>query len=126
MANEFVARNGVIAQNNSTLSGSVNITGSLIVTGSAAIGQYFPSPLSNESSLIVGLPPAGGAGEGGQILLQASGGLYTSASMWDNWQNQTRLLRGTNAGSDAVVASFNMHTKQVTFPAYNSVSAFNT
>jgi hypothetical protein len=44
--------------------------------------------------------------------------------MWDNWQNQTRLLRGTNAGSDAVVASFNMHTKQVAFPAYNSVSAF--
>ena len=44
--------------------------------------------------------------------------------MWDNWQNYTRLLRGTNASSDAVIAQFNMHSKQVTFPAYNGSSAF--
>ena len=99
-----------------TLNQNVLITGSLTI-GSSSLG-------SNENTLALGPPPAGGAGEGGQILLQASGGLYTSASMWDNWQNYTRLLRGTNASSDAVVAQFNMHTKQVTFPQYNSSTAF--
>ena len=99
-----------------TLNQNVLITGSLTI-GSSSLG-------SNENTLVLGPAPAGGAGEGGQILLQASGGLYTSASMWDNWQNYTRLLRGTNASSDAVVAQFNMHTKQVTFPQYNSSTAF--
>ena len=44
--------------------------------------------------------------------------------MFDNYQNLTRLLRGTNAGSDAVVASWNMQSKQMQIPAYNSVNAF--
>jgi hypothetical protein len=44
--------------------------------------------------------------------------------MFDNWQNFTRLLRGSNTASDAVVTQWDMHTKQVSFPAYNSVSAF--
>ena len=56
-----------------------NATNTLTV-GTSSLG-------ATENTLVVGLPPAGGAGEGGQILLQASGGLYTSASMWDNWQN---------------------------------------
>jgi hypothetical protein len=100
-----------------TLNQNVVITGSLTV-GTSSIG-------ANENTLVLGPSPAGGIGEGGQLLLQApnSGG-YTSASMLDNYQNLTRLLRGTNAGSDAVVASFNMHTKQVQFPQYNSTTAF--
>jgi hypothetical protein len=100
-----------------TLNQNVLITGSLTV-GAIAIG-------ANENTLILGPAPAGGAGEGGQLLLQAVGGTYTSASMLDNWQNQTRLLRGTNAGSDAVIAQWNMHTKQMQLPAYNSTTAFN-
>jgi hypothetical protein len=43
-----------------------------------------------------------GNGEGGQILLAASGGLYTSASMLDTYQNQFRLLKGTNTGGSTV------------------------
>lgn len=104
------------------VSGSDASLNSILVVSNLTIGTS--SLGSNENTLVVGLPPAGGIGEGGQILLQASGGLYTSASMWDNYQNLTRLLRGTNAGSDAVIASFNMHTRQVQFPQYNSVSAF--
>ena len=100
---------------NQIISGTVFITSSLIV-GSGSV--------SNENTLVVGTPIAGGAGEGGQILLAASGGLYTSASMIDNWQNQTRLLRGTNAGSDAVVVQWNMHTKQMQLPAYTGPSSF--
>lgn len=51
-----------------------------------------------ESTLNIYPSQAGGIGEGGQILLAASGGLYTSASMIDNWQNQFRVLKGTNTG----------------------------
>ena len=99
-----------------TLNQNVLIVNSLTI-GTSSIG-------SNENTLVLGPSPAGGTGEGGQLLLQASGGLYTSASMWDNYQNSTRLLRGTNAGSDAMVASFNMHTKQMQLPAYTNASAF--
>jgi hypothetical protein len=38
MANEFVARNGLIAQNNSTVSGSLTVTGGII--GSIASASY--------------------------------------------------------------------------------------
>ena len=113
------ATNAIAAQTASfvnTLNQNVLITGSLTV-GATSAG-------ANENTLILGPAPAGGAGEGGQLLLQAPGGIYTSASMLDNWQNQTRLLRGSNASSSAVVASWNMHTSQMALPAYTSVSAF--
>ena len=35
-----------------------------------------------------------------------------------------RILRGSNAGSDAIVAQFNVHSKQVQFPAYTGSGAF--
>lgn len=115
MANEFIARNGIIALNNTTVTGSLNVSNQLSIRSITS---------STENTLILGPSPAGGTGEGGQILLQASGGLYTSASMVDNYQNLTRLLRGTNNGSDAVVASWDMNTKQMQIPAYNSTTAF--
>ena len=93
-----------------------------VVTGSIQAGSSVSA--GNENTLILGPPPAGGSGEGGQLLLAAPGGTYTSASMWDNWQNYARLLRGTNAGSDAVVAQWNMHSKQMALPQYNTTSAF--
>jgi hypothetical protein len=105
-----------------TVTGSLGVSGSTLITNALTVGSS--SLGAAENTLVLGPAPAGGAGEGGQILLAASGGLYTSASMWDNWQNQTRLLRGTNAGSDAVIASFNMHSKQVQFPAYTGSGAF--
>ena len=101
----------------------VTFNGNQLIKGALSIGTS--SLGSNENTLVIGPAPAGGAGEGGQILLQAKGDAgYTSASMLDNWQNFTRLLRGSNQSSDAVVTQWNMHTKQVSFPAYNSVSAF--
>lgn len=110
------SRNAITASSVNTLNQNVIIVNALAI-GTSSLG-------SNENTLVLGLPPAGGIGEGGQILLQASGGLYTSASMLDNWQNYTRLLRGTNAGSDAVVTQWNMHTKQISLPAYNNASSF--
>jgi hypothetical protein len=114
--------NAVSASFASTASYVNTLNQNVIITGSLTVGQT--SLGANENTLVLGPSPAGGAGEGGQLLLAAPGGTYTSASMWDNYQNQTRLLRGTNAGSDAIIANFNMHTRQVQFPSYNSTTAF--
>jgi len=65
------------------------------------IGNITSTP-STENTLNIYPSPAGGTGEGGQILLAASGGLYTSASMLDTYQNQFRLLKGTNTGGSTV------------------------
>jgi len=94
----------------------------VIITGSLAVGLN--SLGSNENTLAVGPPPAGGSGEGGQILLAASGGLYTSASMLDTYQDQFRILRGTNAGSDAFKLQINLDTGQLQLPNYNSPTSF--
>jgi hypothetical protein len=101
--------------------GSNAFIGNQTISGSLTIGS---ASVATENTLIVGPAPAGGNGEGGQILLAASGGLYTSASMLDNYQNKFRLLRGTNASSDGVKLSVDMGTGQVQFPNYNSSTAF--
>jgi hypothetical protein len=81
------------------VTGSFLITGSTHVSGDIKVGNIGinPSP-AGENTLSVYPPAAGGAGEGGQILLAASGGLYTSASMIDTYQNRFRILKGTNTG----------------------------
>ena len=101
-----------------TLNQNVLITGSLTV-GTSSLG-------SNENTLILGVPPSGIAqGEGGQLLLQAPmSASFVSASMLDNYQNRLRILTGTNVNSNAEVASFNMHTKQASLPAYTAASSF--
>lgn len=98
------------------LSQSVIITGSLTI-GSSSVGV-------GENTLVVGPAPNGGTGEGGQILLSAVGDTYTTASMIDNYQNKFRVLRGTNAGSDAYKMQIDMHTGQVQIPNYTSPSSF--
>jgi hypothetical protein len=94
----------------------------VIITGSAVIGSS--SLGANENTLTLGPSPAGGAGEGGQLGLNAVGGTYTSASFIDNWQNQFRILRGTNAGSDGQHLGINLHSGQVTFNRYSGSGAF--
>jgi len=74
------------------------------------IGNITSTP-STEATLNVYPPMASGTGEGGQILLAASGGLYTSASMLDNWQNYFRVLKGTNTGgSTNQLIGLDLHT----------------
>jgi hypothetical protein len=97
-----------------TLNQNVLVTGSLTV-GSASLG-------ATENTLTLGARDA--VGEGGQLGFNAPGGTYTSASMLDNWQNRLRILKGTNAGSTAEVANWNMHNLQMQLPAYTSTSAF--
>jgi hypothetical protein len=57
-------------------------------------------------------------------LLQASGGLYTSASMLDNYQNKFRVLRGTNASSDGFKLQIDLANGAIQIPNYTGSGAF--
>jgi len=92
----------------------------VLITGSMAVGTSSLGPFEN--TLTLGARDTGS--EGGQLGLNAPGGTYTSASFIDVWQNQVRILRGTNAGSDAIVTQWNLHTKQMQLPAYTNASSF--
>ena len=101
--------------------GTTSPAATLHVSGTVSIGA---TSVSSEGSLFLG--PKSGT-EGGQIFFQA-GTSYTSASMLDVFQSDAnpyfRILRGTNTTSDALVAQFNLHTKQFILPAYTSTASF--
>jgi hypothetical protein len=89
------------------------------------IGNITGTP-SNENTLNIYPPLAGGTGEGGQILLAASGGLYTSASMIDTWQDQFRILRGSNTGgSNAGLVYVNLQSGNTQFIGAVTASAYS-
>lgn len=91
-----------------TLNQNVIVTGSLTVS-STTVG-------TSENTVTLGPAPAGGAGEGGQLGFNATGGTYTSASFIDLWQNKLRILKGTNAGSTAEVANWDLQTLYMNLP----------
>jgi hypothetical protein len=92
---------------------------------SVTIGNITSTP-STENTLNIYPPSAGGTGEGGQILLAASGGLYTSASMLDTWQDQFRVLRGSNTGgSNAGLMYMNLQTGNTQFIGAVTASAYS-
>ena len=101
--------------------GTTTPSATLHVNGVVSIGA---TSVSSEGSLFLGPK---NTTEGGQIFFQA-GTSYTSASMLDVYNDGAnpyfRILRGTNVGSDAIVAQFNLHTKQFFLPSYNSTSSF--
>lgn len=113
--------------NGLTVTGSLiapSITGSLLGTSSFASTASFVTNLnqtvtlgnitstpSTEATLNIYPPIISGTGEGGQLMLAASGGLYTSASMLDTYQNYFRILRGTNTGgSNAQLIGLDLQT----------------
>lgn len=95
----------------------------LIVTGGLAVAT---GSLGNgESALVVGPAPAGGAGEGGQIALLATGGTYTSASFIDNYQDQFRVLKGQGSTSNAGLLSINLQTLGAKFEGAITASGYS-
>ena len=97
----------------------------VIMSSSLTVGKITSTP-SNENTLSVYPPQAGGTGEGGQILLAASGGIYTSASMLDTWQDQFRVLRGSNTGgSNAGLMYMNLQSGNTQFVGTVTASAYN-
>jgi len=111
---------------NSQTSSYINtLNQNVSITGSLTIGNIVSTP-STENTLNVYPPPAGGIGEGGQILFAASGGLYTSASMLDTWQDQFRILRGSNSGgSNAGLVYVNLQTGNTQFTGNVTASAYS-
>jgi len=90
------------------------------------IGSITSTP-STEATLNVYPPIIPGNGEGGQILLAASGGLYTSASMLDTYQNYFRILRGSNTlGSNAQLIGLDLHTGNLSVAGAVNPSAWST
>jgi hypothetical protein len=90
------------------------------------IGSITSTP-STEATLNVYPPIIPGTGEGGQILLAASGGLYTSASMLDTYQNYFRILRGSNTlGSNAQLIGLDLHTGNLSVAGAVNPSAWST
>jgi len=91
-----------------------------VVIGSSVTASNIENPLS-----IYPLPGAG-TGEGGQIMLAASGGIYASASMIDTWQNQFRILRGSNtAGSNAGLVYVDLQSGNTQFVGAVTASAYS-
>ena len=90
---------GTASYATNALSASFAFTASYVnnLNQAVTVGNITSIP-STENTLNIYPPFAGGTGEGGQILFASSGGLYTSASMIDNYQNQLRILKGTNTG----------------------------
>jgi hypothetical protein len=89
------------------------------------VGNITSTP-ATENTLNVYPPFAGGTGEGGQILLAASGGVYSSASMLDTWQDQFRVLRGSNTGgSNAGLMYMNLQTGNTQFVGAVTASAYS-
>ena len=100
--------------------GSNTFNGNQIITGSLTVGSSSLGP--NENTITLGARD--NANEGGQIGFNAPGGTFASASFIDNWSNFARILRGTNASSNALVAQWNLGTLQMELPGYTSVSSF--
>lgn len=102
-----------------TIASSITSLPQTVVIGSSVTASNTENPLS-----IYPLPGAG-TGEGGQIMLAASGGIYTSASMIDTWQDQFRILRGSNAGSNAGLVYVNLQSGNTQFVGAVTASAYS-
>jgi hypothetical protein len=103
----------------------LHVSGTGYFTSSLIVGNY-TGTTNNENTLNVYPPIAGGTGEGGQILLAASGGIYTTASMLDTWQNNFRILKGSNAsGSTDTVLTINLQTNNATFAGSVTATSFS-
>jgi hypothetical protein len=124
----FIKGNGsTFPVNLSTLVPTFASTASYVnnLNQAVTIGDITNTP-STENTLNVYPPFAGGTGEGGQILLAASGGIYTTASMLDTWQNNFRILKGSNAsGSTDTVLTINLQTNNATFAGSVTATSFS-
>jgi hypothetical protein len=104
-----------------------NLNQNVAITGSLTIGSITGST-STENTLNVHAPGFNTNGEGGQILLAAmpSASLYTTASMLDTYQDQFRILRGTNAGgSNTSLFTMNLTTGNTLFTGAVTASAYS-
>ena len=83
MANEFIARNGLIAQNNTTITGSLTVTGTITGSISNAISASYATTAGNGgvTKIIAGsgitLSPSSGLGD---VQINSSAAAYNTAT----------------------------------------------
>lgn len=80
----IIRGNGNVGIGTITPGYKLEVVGTGKFTGAVTIGNSSGTP-STENTLNIYPSPAGGTGEGGQILLAAAGGSYTKAAMLDTW-----------------------------------------
>lgn len=120
---DYIIRKGNLGVGTASPSEKLQVIGNTVVSGSMTVGA---SSLGiSENTLTLGPAPAGGAGEGGQLGLNAAGGSYTSASFLDTWQDQFRILRGPNGGSNAGLMYMNLGTGNTQFIGAVTASAYD-
>jgi len=120
---DFIIRKGNLGLGTASPSEKLQVVGNTLISGSMAIAT---SSLGiGENTLTLGPAPAGGSGEGGQLGLNAAGGSYTSASFIDTWQDQFRILRGPNGGSNAGLMYMNLQTGNTQFIGAVTASAYS-
>jgi hypothetical protein len=101
----------------------ISVSGAATFTGGATINVLAlnGATTSSEASLFLG---AHGANEGGQLVLQKGTG-QTYAAHLDNYNDQFRILYGTNTGSTGIALAVSLSTRQLILPAYTSSSSFS-
>jgi hypothetical protein len=101
----------------------ISVSGAATFTGGATINVLAlnGATTSSEASLFLG---AHGANEGGQLVLQKGTG-QTYAAHLDNYNDQFRILYGTNTGSTGIALAVSLSNRQLILPAYTSSSSFS-
>ena len=105
MPNEFVTRNGLIAQNNSTISGSLTVTGG--ITGSIASASYALTA-SYVSTAVPPFPFTGSAAISGDLSVVGQAGISVTGPVTMNYVIPTG---GTwTSKASMILARFSMAT----------------
>jgi hypothetical protein len=101
----------------------ISVAGAATFTGGATINVLAlnGATTSSEGSLFLG---AHGPLEGGQLVLQ-KGTSQTYAAHLDNYNNQFRVLYGTDTASSGSALIVNLANRQLVLPSYTSSSSFS-
>ena len=107
--------NGAVTINSLSASYINSLNQNVAITGSLTVGGTIADTPSTENTLNIYPPSGAPSNEGGQLLLAAPGGLYTSASMLDTFQNTFRILKGTNTnGSSTSYFNLDLNNGNIT------------
>jgi len=106
MANEFIARNGLIAQSNSTINGTLLVSGSLTITGSlnTSGGEGITGSLSGTASFAISASQAQTASFATSASFAISSSRAVSSSFALTASTTPQLYRIVNVNDSAVVS----------------------